>query len=92
VVLDSEAPFTASAKLAFTVVTVLTFTAALAGLVETTARAEADCGVTETGSAPRLSPAGVLLPHPARTPIRRRWTRPHRAARVRGRWVNDRMT
>jgi hypothetical protein len=92
VVLDSEAPFMASAKFAFTVVTGLTFTAALAGLVETTARAEVACGVTETGSAPGLSPAVVLPPHPARIPIRRRCARPHRAAGGRGRWVSERMT
>jgi hypothetical protein len=55
--LDSEAPFTDSEKFAFTVVTVLTFVAAFAGLVETTAIADVACGVTETGSDPGLSPA-----------------------------------
>jgi hypothetical protein len=46
---------------------------------------------TETGCVSRLSPTVVLPPHPARRPIRKRCTRPHRAARVRRWWVNERM-
>jgi hypothetical protein len=90
VALDSEVPFTALAKVTFTVVTGLTVAAALAGLVETTPIAAGFCGMTGTSVAPELSLAGVS-PHPARTLMRSRCARPSRTARVTDRWVNERM-